>query len=301
LELRRYDEQGLNLPKISIVTPSWNQGRFIEETIESVLSQRYPNLEYIIMDGGSTDGSVEIIKKFAPQLAYWQSQKDGGQYQAINDGFALSTGEVMGWINSDDKLLPWCLQTVGDIFAAHPSVEWISSLFPFGWSESGKAATCRAAEGYSSEEFWLGHYLPGREKEGRYSIQQESTFWRRSLWDRAGGLDVSLKFAGDFDLWARFFKAGAEVYGVGVPLGGFRHQQDQKSFQQEGANIKEAEESLARHGQKELTAWENYKLARAEKKQAYWRRKEQKIARKDSKAKVCLHAVRADEWQLHSK
>ena len=91
-----------NLPKISIVTPSFNQAQFIEETILSVLNQNYPNLEYIIIDGGSTDGSVDIIKKYADKIAYWVSEKDSGMYDAINKGFGKSTGEILAWINSDD-------------------------------------------------------------------------------------------------------------------------------------------------------------------------------------------------------
>ncbi len=98
--------------KISIVTPSFNQAAFLEETIDSVLSQRDPNLEYVIIDGGSTDGSVDIIRRHAGQLAYWVSEPDKGQYDAINRGFAKVTGDVMAWINSDDKYTPWCFSIV---------------------------------------------------------------------------------------------------------------------------------------------------------------------------------------------
>ncbi len=107
-------------PRISIVTPSYNQGQFIEETIRSVLLQGYPNLEYIIMDGGSTDNSVEIIKKYEPWLAYWVSEKDRGQSHAINKGFEKSTGEIMAWINSDDFYFPECLHKVALAFFSHP-------------------------------------------------------------------------------------------------------------------------------------------------------------------------------------
>ena len=106
-------------PRISIVTPSCNQGRFLEETIRSVLLQGYPNLEYVIIDGGSSDGSVDIIRKYESQLAYWDSRPDSGMYYAINEGFAHSTGDIMAWLNSDDMYTPWSLRVVGEIFEQH--------------------------------------------------------------------------------------------------------------------------------------------------------------------------------------
>ena len=100
-------------PTISIVTPSYNQAQFIEDTIQSVLGQGYPNLEYVVIDGGSTDGSVDIIRRYAERLKYWTSERDGGQYDAINRGFAHTTGEIMAWLNSDDKYTPWAFSIVG--------------------------------------------------------------------------------------------------------------------------------------------------------------------------------------------
>jgi glycosyltransferase involved in cell wall biosynthesis len=108
------------LPKISIVTPSFNQGRFIEKTILSVIEQDYPNLEYIIIDGGSTDESVEIIKKYEKHLAYWVSEPDRGQSHAINKGFERATGEIFGWLNSDDWYHPGALKALAEAFAANP-------------------------------------------------------------------------------------------------------------------------------------------------------------------------------------
>ena len=110
-------------PRISVVTPSFNQGAFLEETLRSVLDQGYPNLEYFVIDGGSTDASVDIIRNYASRLTYWVSESDQGQYDAINKGFARSMGEIMAWLNSDDKYLPWTFSIAGEISATRPEVE----------------------------------------------------------------------------------------------------------------------------------------------------------------------------------
>ena len=112
-------------PKISIVTPSFNQAQFLEETILSVINQNYPNLEYIIIDGGSTDGSVDIIKKYEKHLTYWVSEPDNGHGHALNKGFSTTTGEIMAWINSDDKYYPSTFATVAEIFNKFSDINWI--------------------------------------------------------------------------------------------------------------------------------------------------------------------------------
>src|SRR4051812_23755335 len=124
-------------PMLSIVTPSFNQEQFLEDTIRSVLDQDYPRLEYIVLDGGSTDRSVEVIRKYGGRLAYWASAPDAGQYAAVNAGFARASGDIFAWINASDKYLPWAFNVVGEIFATHPEIEWLTSLFPLVWDAAG--------------------------------------------------------------------------------------------------------------------------------------------------------------------
>lgn len=216
-----------HFPKISVVTPSYNCKGLISHTIESVLGQHYPNLEYIIIDGGSTDGTADVISQYAEQLAYWHSQKDGGQYDAINQGFAKSTGEIMCWLNADDMFLPNSLFVVAEIFAQLKSVDWISSLQPASWDANGYLAHIASLPGFSKQAFMDGLYLPTTTKKG-YWLQQESTFWRRSLWEKAGSAIPNYNLAGDFALWCQFYEF-AELTGVTYPLGGFRMITGQRS------------------------------------------------------------------------
>jgi len=232
-------------PRISIVTPSYNQGEFIEATIDSILSQGYPNLEYIIIDGGSTDQSVEIIKKYAHHLAFWSSEKDHGQYDAINKGFSRATGEIMAWLNSDDMYFPWTFRVVSSIMAEFSQVEWITTLQQGWWDWYGMPLGFAGVAGFSRQAFLDGCYLPGKSLRPLGWIQQESTFWRRSLWNTIGA-SISTEFnaAGDFDLWSRFY-ARTDLYGVQSPLAGFRFQAAQKTTHTENY-ISEAEKALNR-------------------------------------------------------
>jgi hypothetical protein len=215
------------LPKISIVTPSFNSKELITDTINSVLGQNYPNLEYVIIDGGSTDGTAQIIEKYSNKLSYWHSQKDGGQYDAINQGLAKSTGEIMCWLNSDDMLLPNSLFVVAEVFDQLKQVEWVSSLQPASWDASGHLAEVRTLPGFSKQAFLDGLYLPTTTKKG-YWMQQESTFWRRSLWEKVNATIPNYHLAGDFALWCKFYEH-AELCGLTYPLSGFRMIEGQRS------------------------------------------------------------------------
>jgi glycosyltransferase involved in cell wall biosynthesis len=238
----------MKLPKISIVTPSFNQGLYIEEAIRSVLLQNYPNLEYIIIDGNSTDQSIEVIKSYEAQLTYWVSESDDGQYDAINKGISKTTGEIMAWINSDDKYTPWAFSIVGEIFSRFPQIEWLTTGCALHWDHAGRAVSSHHKGGYNRLAFFKGANLPGKNWFSSGWIQQESTFWRRSLWDRAGGsLDASLKLAGDFELWSRFFSE-TDLYTVLTPLGGFRIHSQQKTASRMTEYVAEAEKVMRKHG-----------------------------------------------------
>lgn len=177
-------------PRISIVTPSYNQGQFIEETIRSVLLQGYPNLEYIIIDGGSTDNSVEIIKKYERWLAYWVSEPDRGQSHAINKGFEQATGEIMAWINSDDYYASNAFVSIAQAFSENET-RWVAAdcetLTPDG--------SLMVGWGRPKEESWrwfLGCLYP-----------QPGIFWRSSLW-KSNKIDENLQYSFDYDLWMQF-------------------------------------------------------------------------------------------------
>jgi glycosyltransferase involved in cell wall biosynthesis len=197
-------------PKISIVTPSFNQAAFIEETIESVLGQDYPNLEYIVMDGGSTDGTVEILRKHEKRFSYWQSQPDAGQADAITQGFRRATGDILAWMNSDDVYLPGALRhAAGQLNVAREQLLF-GNCFHFVEG---------AARGMTSDVIL---------KHRRHRLDlidyfiQPSTFWTRPLSQKIGELDTALHYAFDWDWFIRAQRAGAELLPTAKYLSAYR-------------------------------------------------------------------------------
>jgi glycosyltransferase involved in cell wall biosynthesis len=249
----------MTLPTITIVTPTYNSENYLEATIQSVLNQNYPALEYIIIDGGSTDSTLDIIRRYASHFAYWVSEPDNGMYDALQKGFARSTGQIMAWLNSDDMYPEWTLHTVANIFSDLPYVDWITSIRPLIWNKEGLAVDAMALLGYSKSTFFHGEHLPNHEDFTLEVIQQESTFWRRSLWDTAGAtLNTTLRYAGDFELWARFYQH-SELIGVRTALGGFRLHGNQLSQNAAEAYHQEALAAFYQHGGKHSSAWYNWK------------------------------------------
>lgn len=214
-------ERNVRWPQITVVTAVHNGAAHLDETICSLLDQRYPNLEYIVVDDGSTDRTPEIIKRYEKHLA-WQRQGNAGMYAALNAGFAKSSGEIMGWLNDSDKLHTGALLTVGSVFRSLPDVEWITGR-PTWFNEEGMTVAVGEPPHWSRHRFLAGA--------NRY-IQQESTFWRRSLWSNAGGyVDDSGKcgHVADFELWVRFFRH-AKLYPVDALIGGFRKDKNSRGL-----------------------------------------------------------------------
>jgi hypothetical protein len=234
--------------RFSIVTPTYNSERFLEACIRSIVGQNYPDLEYIVIDGASTDTTLDILQRYETDISFWISEPDHGMYEAIDKGFAHSHGEIMAWLNSDDLYPSGTLHVVNQIFTDLPQIDWISSIRPIAWNEQGLATECIALPGFSKKGFLHGEYMPGSQGFVIQAIQQESTFWRRSLWEQAGGkMDTTLKLAGDFELWARFYQF-SDLVGVRTILGGFRIHADQLTASRLAEYHTEAGEVLHRYG-----------------------------------------------------
>jgi glycosyltransferase involved in cell wall biosynthesis len=197
------------LPRITIVTPSFNQAHFLEQTIQSVLDQQYPNLQYIICDGGSTDQSVEIIRKYERHLSYWCSEKDRGQGHAINKGFARGDGELFAYINSDDYFLPDALRTAADVFSS--GAEFIVGHSQF-LHRNGSSSAFNVQPHAQPSDWLIANPIP-----------QQSTFWSARLWKRLGEFREDLNFSFDYEYWVRIrFRGNLQPHVIDKTLAVFR-------------------------------------------------------------------------------
>jgi len=203
--------------RISVVTACFNQVGFIEQTIRSVLGQRYPNLQYIIIDGGSTDGTIDIINRYRDDIDVVISERDDGQYYAIQKGLDIADGDVVAWINADDMYMPWTFSVVDSVFGEFPEVDWITGR-PSYLNVAGQCTEVSETSSAYPQRWiaqgWYRSHLAGY-------LQQESMFWRRSLMQKVGHLELTLDYAADFEFWTRF-AALAELTAVNVPLAAFR-------------------------------------------------------------------------------
>lgn len=210
--------------KISVVTPSFNQAQFIERTIESVLAQRAEGVEveYRVVDGGSTDGTLAILERYGDRVI-WTSERDGGQVDAINKGLRAATGDVVGWLNSDDVLEPGALARVARVFAARPEVEWVHGR-------------CRIIDEHDREvRRWISAYKHYRSQRHTFEnfltedyVSQMTTFWRRAVHAEIGYIDPTIRFAFDHDFFLRLARRGAPVY-IEEPIACFRWYETSKS------------------------------------------------------------------------
>jgi glycosyltransferase involved in cell wall biosynthesis len=207
----------MNYPKISVITPSYNQGQFLERTILSIINQNYPNLEYIVIDGGSTDNSVEIIKKYETRIVYWVSEKDKGQTDAINKGMRKATGDIVCWINSDDVLLPGAVQIVARYFNRHSNVEFLNGL-----------TICIDKD---DKILRIGHILNSKwfHKKGVYNISQQGMFWKKYIFEKIGELDETLHYAMDTEWIIRLYENKIKMAIINKPLGAIRVHESTKT------------------------------------------------------------------------
>jgi glycosyltransferase involved in cell wall biosynthesis len=241
--------------KVSVVIPCLNGAPHLRECLQSLVSQPRECTEIIIVDGGSSDESLSIAGDFSGQIDHMRSSKDDGQYDAINKGFALSSGEIMGWLNADDLYLPWTIKTVVEIFSQCPEIQWLTSRFPTHASDKNgwPVSTYFIKDGPSRKDILGGLMTPGHRR-CLGVLQQESTFWRRDLWDRAGSkLDTSYSLAADAELWLRFAKH-ADLCVAPVPLACFRIRPGQRSSVHAAMYKQQASDALLRSGVRRIGA-----------------------------------------------
>lgn len=237
-------------PTLTVITPSYNQGRFLAETMDSVLSQGIADLEYIVVDGGSTDESVEVIKRYEPHLTYWVSEKDRGQSHAINKGLALATGTWVAYLNSDDVYLPGALQSLLAALEKRPGARWIAGgVVGFGTAEA-------------PVDEWHLPVVPDSMLDllsSRFQMAQPGHVWSRELLTSVGGFDESLRYLFDINLYAAFMARGERCHALQRPVAGYRFHAASKTVAE--GNLFEAEWDIIRaRYMKTLSAVDRWRL-----------------------------------------
>ncbi|MGZ3759167.1 MAG: glycosyltransferase family 2 protein [Bacteroidia bacterium] len=204
-------------PKISVVLPCYNMELYIEETLKSIVKQDYPNLELIIVDGGSVDGTLQIIDKYKAHIFKLISEPDDGQYEAVVKGFSYATGEIFCWLNADDVFFSWTLSVVSTVFKQKQDLKWLIGI-PTYLNEDGSLK--KMYNNPSAKP--IKALRNGWFRKGGYGhLQQESMFWKRELWEQSNGLNLKYKMAADFELWINFAKY-SELWTLNLSLSAFR-------------------------------------------------------------------------------
>jgi glycosyltransferase involved in cell wall biosynthesis len=209
----------MKLPRITLVTAVFNGARFLPETLASIRAQKYPNLEYIVCDGGSTDGTLDILNANRDLITHLIVEKDKGMYDALAKGFAMASGEIFGWIGCDDLLMPWCLRCVGEYLLNNPKAKWVTGI-PSRFDAEGRMDWVQCVTPHYRRSWICRRWYS---QIGLGVIQQESTFFRRELYESVGGLSSCswMRNAGDFDLWCRFAER-ADLHQLGIFIAGYR-------------------------------------------------------------------------------
>jgi glycosyltransferase involved in cell wall biosynthesis len=220
-------------PLVSVITPSFNQGEYLEETIRSVLQQDYPRVEYIVIDGGSTDNSLQIIRKYQSKLAYWVSEPDRGQTHAINKGLHQSQGDILGWLNSDDVLVPGTIHRVVQAFQAHPEVDVVYGKLERIDAQSRSVPTPPLPK--DRVEFKVDNMLE------ECTVNQAGAFWRRRMMQKVGDLNEALRYVMDYEYWLRIAIAGGKFKRLSETVACFRLSKASKTV---GQALPMAEEGI---------------------------------------------------------
>lgn len=213
-----------NWPRITLVTPVFNGARYLCAMLESLRIQKYPSLEYIVCDGGSTDGTLKILEENRDMISHLIVGKDRGMYDALMKGFALATGDIWGWLNADDLHMPWCLRCVAAYMQYVPDCQWLTGI-PSICDGDGRVLYVAHVAPYYRRSLIRRRWYSGI---GLNYIQQESTFFSRELFKKTAGLDTDLRVASDFQLWVDF-AAHADLHQVGTVLAAFRMHRSNRS------------------------------------------------------------------------